>query len=152
MPITIPKGQQKRTEIMGLAASQARLLSLTARIHDVEYQAQMIQNAKLQLATQEDEVYRKYTEALDATTLTYQDMSGNRVAASFNNLCGLGSINNNIAGNKHYVFRDKSDRLLVPTDVFEGYTNYGGNDPYAFAMYMLGVDTSAEGGYEDAVE
>ena len=42
---------------MGLAASQLRLLSLTARIHDVEYQAQMIQSAKLQLAIQEDEVY-----------------------------------------------------------------------------------------------
>ena len=36
---------------MGMAASQARLLCITARIHDVEYQAQAIQNAKLQLAT-----------------------------------------------------------------------------------------------------
>ena len=125
---------------MGLAASQLRLLSLTARIHDVEYQAQMIQSAKLQLATQEDEVYRKYNEALDATTLTFQDMQGNRIAANFNNLCGAGSINNNIAGNKHYVFRDKDDNLIIPSDVYEGYQNYGGEDPYAFAMYMMGVD------------
>ena len=48
---------------MGMAASQSRLLMLTARIHDVEYQAQMIQNAKIQLATQEDEVYRKVEES-----------------------------------------------------------------------------------------
>ena len=54
---------------MGMAASQARLLSITARIHDVEYQAQSIQNAKLQLATQEDRIYTEYNEALNATTL-----------------------------------------------------------------------------------
>ena len=57
---------------MGLAASQARLLALTARIHDVEYQAQQVQNAKLQLAILEDAVYKKYNDALDAQTLTYQ--------------------------------------------------------------------------------
>ena len=55
---------------MGMAASQARLLSITARIHDVEYQAQSIQNAKIQLATQEDKAYREYNAALEATTLT----------------------------------------------------------------------------------
>ena len=73
---------------MGLAASQARLLSLTARIHDVEYQAQMIQSAKLQLALQEDEVYRKYNEALDAQTLTYRNSEGSQVKANFENLFG----------------------------------------------------------------
>lgn len=121
---------------MGLAASQARLLMLTARIHDVEYQAQMIQSAKLQLATQEDEVCRKYTEALDATTLTFTNDQKNVVAANFNNLCGLASINNGL--NKNYVFRTgDDDRLIVPSDVYNGYQEYGGDDPYAFAMYMM---------------
>lgn len=131
---------------MGLAASQARLLSLTARIHDVEYQAQMIQNSKLQLATQEDQVYKNYTDALDATTLTFQDPQGNRIPANFNNLCGEASITNGI--NKHYVFRTGSDdRLIVPNDVYEGYIAYGGDDPYEFAMVMMGVDVDS---YEDA--
>ena len=130
---------------MGLAASQARLLSLTARIHDVEYQAQMIQNAKLQLATQEDEVYRKYNEALDATTLTYNTGTAT-IPANFNNLCGIASISNGM--NKCYAFRtgnDKTttgDRLIVPNDVFEGFVEYGGEDPYEFAMFMLGVTTT----------
>ena len=57
---------------MGMAASQARLLTITARLHDVEYQAQSIQNAKISLATQQDDVYQKYLDALDATTLTRQ--------------------------------------------------------------------------------
>ena len=134
---------------MGLAASQARLLMLTARIHDVEYQAQMIQNAKLQLATQEDEVYRKYTEALDATTLTFTNDQGTLVPASFNNLCGPGSINNGL--NKNYVFRTgDDDRLIVPSDVYNGYKDFNGSDPYAFAMYMLGVDSETLIEAEDA--
>ena len=140
---------------MGLAASQARLLSLTARIHDVEYQAQRIQAAKLQLATLEDEVYRKYNEALDATTLTFQDTQGNRIAANFNNLSGAGSINNNIAGNKRYVFRDGNDNIIVPMDVYNGYVELFGNDgcgdPYQFAMHMMGVDTK-DSSYQGAID
>ena len=42
---------------MGLAASQARLLTITARMHDVEYAAQNIMNQKIDLATQEDAAY-----------------------------------------------------------------------------------------------
>lgn len=137
------KGQQKRTEVtMGMAASQMRLLMLTARIHDVEYQAQQIQNAKIQLATQEDEVYRAYTEALDATTLTLRNDNNELVPANFNNLCGKGSITNGL--NKNYVFRTgDNDRLIVPTEVYNGYKEYGGNDPYEFAMYMMGVDVES---------
>ena len=44
---------------MGMAASQARLLTITARMHDVEYKAQSIQNAKIQLSTQSDQVYQE---------------------------------------------------------------------------------------------
>lgn len=132
---------------MGLAASQARLLMLTARIHDVEYQAQMIQNAKLQLAVREDAVYRKYTEALDATTLTFTNDQG-IVPANFNNLCGTASVNNGM--NKNYVFRTgDDDRLIVPSDVYNGYKEYGGSDPYAFAMYMLGIDGDSLSEAED---
>lgn len=133
---------------MGLAASQARLLSLTARIHDVEYQAQMIQSSKLQLALKEDEVYRRYNDALDAQTLTYQDMQGNRIAATFNNLCGLGSISNNLAGSQSYIFRDKEDKLIIPADIYENYVAFAGEgsnaDPYQFAMYMMYGDKDAD--------
>ena len=55
---------------MGMAASQARLLSITARIHDLEFEGQSIQNAKLQLANHSDQAYEDYLEALDATTMT----------------------------------------------------------------------------------
>ena len=62
---------------MGMAASQARLLCITARIHDIEFQAQSIQTAKLQLATQSDRAYNEYLDALDATTLTISAINPN---------------------------------------------------------------------------
>ena len=126
---------------MGMAASQARLLSITARIHDVEFQAQQIQSRKLQLATLEDEAYRKYNEALDATTLTFRTDSGNVVPATFNNICGKGSINNDMH-NSFYVFRTSdTDQLIVPDDIYEAYKKFDGNDAYAFAMSMMGVNS-----------
>ena len=38
---------------MGMAASQARLLTITSRLHDVEYNAQNIESQKIQLSEQE---------------------------------------------------------------------------------------------------
>ena len=67
---------------MGMAASQARLLTITARLHDVEYKAQSIQNAKIQLSTQSDQVYNEYLEALNATSLTITDSNKNLIQAN----------------------------------------------------------------------
>lgn len=121
---------------MGMAASQARLLTITARMHDVEYAAQAIQNAKIQLSTQSDQVYQDYLEALDATTLTVKDWEGNRVAANFNNLCGLNRVDSMYT----YSLYNENGKVILPNDIYMGYQNFkslGYDDPYAFAMYML---------------
>ena len=138
---------------MGMAASQARLLTLTARIHDVEYQAQAIQSAKLQLATQEDQVYREYLEALDATTLTVKDWQGNKIQANFNNLCGINAVDVPLSNKGQYRFFDTNGALIVDTAVAKAYSEFrseGGNDAYSFAMYMLSNDSDmiAEDKYE----
>ena len=52
---------------MGMSASQARLLSLTARMHDIEFQAQGLQYAKLDLVNSKQDVYDEYLETLDST-------------------------------------------------------------------------------------
>ena len=52
---------------MGMSASQARLLSLTARMHDLEFEAQGIQYAKLDLVNSKQDVYDEYLEKLDST-------------------------------------------------------------------------------------
>ena len=76
---------------MGLAASQARLLNLTARMHDIEYKAQNLEAQKLQMANESDQVYSEYETALNATkiqfktiqndgSILYEDATGTRLA------------------------------------------------------------------------
>ena len=128
---------------MGMAASQARLLCITARIHDVEYQAQAIQHAKVQLATQSDQIYQEYLEALDATTLTVNAMDTNSgassvVAATFNNLCSRNKVMP--ADGSNYAIRNAQGLLVVEDEIEEGYYNFtkaGYNDPYQFAIFMI---------------
>lgn len=54
---------------MGLSASQARLLNLTARMHDIEYKAQNLEAQKLQMANESDQVYKEYEDALNKTKI-----------------------------------------------------------------------------------
>jgi len=49
---------------MGLSASQFRFLSLTARQSDLEYQAQMINQARLALASKSSDAAKAYTEGM----------------------------------------------------------------------------------------
>lgn len=48
---------------MGLSASQARFLTLTARKSDLEYRAQQISNSRLVLSKQLEEIATEYTNA-----------------------------------------------------------------------------------------
>lgn len=134
---------------MGMSASQARLLTITARIHDVEFQAQSIQNAKIQLANQSDRVYEDYVSALNETTLTLNAIdptSGNTsvITANFKNLC---SRSRALAANGDtYSLRDKYGRLIVEDDIYDAWKEYRtqgqdlSNSAHAFALFMLGVD------------
>lgn len=60
---------------MGMSASQARLLSITARMNDVEFKSQSISNTKLRLADEAEKVSSDYTAALNKQKLTYTDWS-----------------------------------------------------------------------------
>ena len=71
---------------MGLSSSQARLLNLTARMHQIEYKAARLEAMKLQMANESRRVYEDYLDALDKTkvqkktinedgSLTYVDVS-----------------------------------------------------------------------------
>ena len=133
---------------MGMAASQARLLTITARLHDVEYQAQSIQNAKIALATQQDDVQREYLAALDETTLTFKDNNGQLVTATFNNLCSPYAAQ--VAGNKNYIFRDRHNRIIVDDEtynLYKEYTSDSNNDKnaYEFALWAITGSTTSYG-------
>ena len=56
---------------MGMAASQARLLSITMRLTSNEFQSQMISNSKTRLANETQAASEEYMEALNATKLQY---------------------------------------------------------------------------------
>ena len=71
---------------MGLASSQARLLNLTSRMHQIEYNAARLEAQKLQMANESRQVYLEYQDALEKTkvqikklnsdgSVTYSDMS-----------------------------------------------------------------------------
>ena len=132
---------------MGMSASQARLLTITARLHDVEYQAQSIQNAKIQLATQEDKIQQEYLDALDATTLTYKTNNG-YVAANFNNLCGRENITDNTI-----ALRDENGSLIVPEEIYKGYMEFQKDaytdSAYQFALFMIDGNTGKHARYNN---
>lgn len=56
---------------MGMSASQARYLQLTARKSDVEYQAQQIAQKRLTLAERTEIIAKRYTERMDDRRLYY---------------------------------------------------------------------------------
>ena len=67
---------------MGLSASQARLLNLTARMHDIEYKAQNLESQKLQMANESTQVYQEYENALNKQKIQFKKI-GTDGAASY---------------------------------------------------------------------
>ena len=55
---------------MGMSASQARLLSITSRMNDVEFKSQQISNTKIRLADESEQVANAYTKALNKQKYT----------------------------------------------------------------------------------
>lgn len=132
---------------MGMAASQAKLLSITARMHDVEFQAQHIMAEKVALATQEDAAYAEYNAALDAKKIQVAFANGNSttyVDATFSNVCKFDE-----SGQRRcqYALTDaNTGKMIVDDEVYDAYQDYK-NDKYSFAWAMLGF---VEGGqYSD---
>ena len=64
---------------MGMSASQARFLSITARIHDLEYQAQTIENAKLSLAHDSNMAYEEYCQGINASKYQLKVITGGQI-------------------------------------------------------------------------
>ena len=121
-----------------MAASQARLLTLTSRLHDIEYKAQNIESQKIALATQKDDLYQNYCDALDATKVQvkFYDGAGTKyVDANFSTLFGYNE--NRLS---QYALTDsKTGKVIVDEETAQMYEGYG-NDKYCFAYAMLGMD------------
>lgn len=69
---------------MGMSASQARLLSITARLTDNELRSQTITNSKLRLAEKSSEASQEYMNALNSEKLTFRYYNDNGESSSYN--------------------------------------------------------------------
>ena len=67
-----------------MSASQARLLSITARLTDNELRSQTITNSKLRLAEKSSEASQEYMNALNSEKLTFRYYNDNGESSSYN--------------------------------------------------------------------
>ena len=106
---------------MGLSASQARLLSITARLTHNETRSQLITNSKLRLADKSSEASKEYMEALNSTKLVYAnyDSTGTRHTEAFT----FGSVTQYSDIKNQYGFVDSAGRLLVSATDAKNYQN-----------------------------
>lgn len=107
---------------MGMAASQARLLSITARLSNNENTGQNISYAKQRLADQTQQITNEYNEALDATKLTvltgFNGTEANYEDISYNRMTCLQMAETT----KQYVVTDTKGRVLVTEQIADAYT------------------------------
>lgn len=105
---------------MGMSASQARLLSITSRIHDLEYQAQAIDNSKLSLGDSANVAYDEYCDGLNASKYQLRVVTGTektKVDVTYDALIASGSM----PGHSMYILTDsKTGDLYLPDAVVKG--------------------------------
>lgn len=110
---------------MGMAASQARLLTITARLADNELRSQTINNAKMRLSTQSSQASENYINALNNATMKFSnyDVNGEAVSQNltFNALTVYSSYNT------QYGLANASGQLLVSESEAAMFKNAGGN-------------------------
>ena len=103
---------------MGLAASQSRLLLLTARKSDLEYRAQMICQRKIMLAMQTEDLARGYSTALSNRKLMFTYTNNSNEGETINETltyAGLTSTANaNFIGNFRIV--KQNGVVVVPNE------------------------------------
>ena len=107
----VTKEKRKVNVIMGMAAGQARLLSITSRMSDNELRAQLINNDKMRLATKSAQVSEAYTTALNEAQLMFtnydKDNNSSYKELTFNSLTVYNQYNN------QYAISNSAGQLLV---------------------------------------
>ncbi len=125
---------------MGLSASQARLLSITARLTDNEYHSQQIANAKMRLANASQEARDNYQHALNSTVLVYNgfDTEGNATQTTYtpnvmyyyqplkNQYCILNTANQIVVTHKDAQNYEDTTNIIDFLDKYDVLDNYKG--------------------------
>jgi len=108
---------------MGLSASQAKMLSLTARLSDLELRAQTISNAKIRLSDESAGASQKYSDALNKQNLkVYSGLQSNGtssyVGATAANLTTYGAISST---DKQRFIKTSAGAVLVSKNISDCY-------------------------------
>jgi hypothetical protein len=110
---------------MGMAAGQARLLSITSRMSDNELRAQIINNNKMRLATKSSQVSEAYTTALNDARMMFSNYDKDNNATyqqlTFNALTAYNPYNN------QYAISNASGQVLVSEKDAINFKDAGGD-------------------------
>lgn len=110
---------------MGMAAGQARLLSITSRMSDNELRAQVINNNKMRLATQSAQVSEAYVTALNEAQMMFTNYDAENKASyqrlTYNALTAYNPYNN------QYILTNASGNVLLSEADAVKYKNANGD-------------------------
>ena len=125
---------------MGMAAGQARLLSITSRMSDNELRAQIINNNKMRLATESSQVSEAYVNALNQAQLMFTNYDADNNTSyqqlTFNSLTAYNPYNN------QYGISNASGQILVSEKDALNYQNADGSLEKFVGFYGLTNDTT----------
>ena len=112
---------------MGMAASQARLLSITARLSNNEMEQQSVAYSKQRLADNSEQANNAYLEALNKTKFQvlvgYNDSQANYVDLTYASITG----NNSVACGKQYIVKTNKGQILVSQQVADAFSKFNGD-------------------------
>ena len=107
---------------MGLSSSQARLLMLTSRISDIEYQEVMISQRQQQLAMDSEKAAQKYNEAMNNYKLQVKVTDENYAKGyrtedlTYENMTSMGYLAMS-SNNQIYLKKDDDGNWIIPKDL-----------------------------------
>lgn len=125
---------------MGMAASQARLLSMTARISNNEFEQQAVAHSKQRLAENSSRINDEYLDALNQTK--YQVLTGyNGTEACYADVTYKQLTDcNSVASGKQYLVKDNSGKVLVAENIAAAFE--AGNGDFNIFLKQLGLTQS----------
>ena len=125
---------------MGMAAGQARLLSITSRMSDNELRAQIINNQKMRLATESSQVSEAYVNALNQSQMMFTNYDADNNTSyqqlTFNSLTSYNPYNN------QYSLVNASGQILVSEKDATNFMNANGDMDKFLSYYGLEKTTT----------
>ena len=135
---------------MGLSSSQARLLTLTSRMHDIEYKAAKLEAQKLQMANESRKAYEDYLVALDATKIQLKtidtDGSIKNIDATYQNILDAGYYVEFLETHEMWGKngRVEDGKITITQADMDNYTTASGNRDFFIALQSGRVDATGK--------